>query len=243
MNRDRAIVIGVFAALLLLANRTGSLGSDFFSIETLMYLVALVPSIVLHEVSHGWVANKFGDPTAKLAGRLTLNPIRHIDPVGTVIVPMVLLLIGAPAFGWAKPVPVNVSQMSRNRQVMVSLVGPFTNILLSLVATLAIAASIKGFGSAGSWAIDLFVTFGVVNVALAVFNLIPVPPLDGSAIVERFIPKSKLSAYFRFRDKSIWVVMIVVVVLQMQFGIIGRLIVPFQEWWLDLTKLVVGGVA
>lgn len=240
MNRDRIIVGGVFIALLLLAQKTTALGNDFFSLTTLFYILALVPSIVLHEVSHGWLADKYGDPTARNANRLTLNPVAHVDPVGTVVVPLVLLLLGAPVFGWAKPVPVAVSGMSRNRQMFVGLIGPATNALLSLAGLLMLIGAVQLFSLDAVTLLEAIVVFAMVNVALAVFNMIPVPPLDGSSVIERLIPVRALPKYFRFRDKSIWIAMILFIVLQMQFGIIGKVIRPFQELWLSAATSFVG---
>lgn len=179
---------------------------------------ALIPSVILHEISHGVVALAFGDDTAKRAGRLTLNPIRHIDPFGTIILPALLVLSGVGAFGYAKPVPVNVSRLRhpRNEGVVVSLVGPALNIVLALAFGLAYAhavpLSVRYFplGSQPTWAQLVFVA-GYINVILAVFNLIPLPPLDGSAVVERVLPRSWLPGYYRIRPFTLFLPLIVIV--------------------------------
>ena len=173
---------------------------------TILLLLALIPSVIVHEVSHGAVAYLFGDDTAKRAGRLTLNPIPHIDPFGTIIVPALLALSGVGVIGWAKPVPVNVSRLRhpRNEGVAVSLVGPAVNIALAIVFGLAyrflvpLQDKLYAVGSNAqlpgpTWAQYIFV-LGYINVLLAVFNLIPLPPLDGSAVVERLLPASLLPA-------------------------------------------------
>ena len=185
--------------------------------------LALIPSVILHEISHGVMALAFGDDTAKRAGRITLNPLRHIDPFGTIILPALLVLSGLGAFGYAKPVPVNVSRLRhpRNEGVIVSLVGPAVNILLAVLCGLAYAhlvpLSLKepvirtsNISLQPTWAQFLFVA-GYVNVILAVFNLIPLPPLDGSAVVERLLPSQMLPTYYRIRPFTIFVPLAVIV--------------------------------
>ncbi|HEX7167017.1 MAG TPA: site-2 protease family protein [Acidimicrobiales bacterium] len=159
---------------------------------------SLVPSVILHEVSHGVVALGFGDDTAKRAGRLTLNPIPHIDPFWTVLMPGLMLLTAGAAIGMAKPVPVNPAKMRspRNNDVVVALAGPATNIALALIAGLFIRAGARGLAG------EILLGFGLVNVWLAAFNLIPLPPLDGSAVIERLLPDRWLASWFKFRQYS-----------------------------------------
>jgi Zn-dependent protease len=185
----------------------------------LLFYGSLIPSVILHEVSHGAAALAFGDDTAKRAGRLTLNPVKHIDPFGTIILPALLVLSGLGVIGYAKPVPVNVSRLrnSRNTSVVVSLVGPAVNIALAVVLGFAyktlVPVSIKAlptFGQEPTWAQLLFVA-GYVNVLLAVFNLIPLPPLDGSAVLERFLPRSLLPGYYRIRPFTMFIPLVLVV--------------------------------
>ncbi len=149
--------------------------------QELIVFCVIVPSIILHEVSHGWVANAFGDDTAKRAGRLTLNPVAHVDPVGTLIVPALLSLAGAGVFGWAKPVPVNVGRLRkpRNQGVLVSLAGPATNAVLAAIFAVVfievIRPRLSPFGQLSTVAQIVFYA-GLVNVWLCIFNLIPIPP-------------------------------------------------------------------
>lgn len=186
----------------------------FFGSFEAIYFLVLIPSIILHEVSHGAVANACGDHTAKEAGRLTLNPLKHIDPVGTVLVPILLTLAHGPAFGWARPVPVSINRLRhpRNQSVLVGLAGPAVNIALALIFGYAFrfltangAKLPLGSGSdpsAWGFGYEVLYAAGFANVIIAVFNLIPIPPLDGSAVVERLLPRSLLPGYYRLRSFS-----------------------------------------
>ncbi|MCL4422129.1 MAG: site-2 protease family protein [Actinobacteria bacterium] len=164
-----------------------------------IFFACLIPSIILHEIAHGWVALMFGDDTAKKAGRLTLNPLPHIDLFGTIILPAILVLIGAPAFGWAKPVPVDVSKLRKPRDqwVVVALAGPSVNIALATLA--AIGFHLLDTPSMPVVVLRVLYYLGLANILLAVFNLLPIPPLDGSAVLERALPERWLPGYYRIR--------------------------------------------
>jgi Zn-dependent protease len=175
----------------------------------------VVPSVILHEISHGWAALVFGDDTAKRAGRLTLNPVAHIDPFGTVILPLMLAVSGFGVFGYAKPVPVNVRRLRNPRQhsLYVSLVGPVTNLTLALLAAVALRVSSSvarvddRFLIREGWVVEALFFLGFLNVLLALFNLLPIPPLDGSAMVERVLPRQWLPSWYRFRQYSMLVLL------------------------------------
>jgi len=161
-------------------------------------IIILIFSVVLHEVAHGYMANWLGDPTARLQGRLTLNPLKHLDPVGSVILPLMLKLTGSPVLiGYAKPVPYNPYNLKgRYDEALVAFAGPGTNILLALIFGLAI----RFFGDV----LDpsLLVAFAIIasiNIMLAIFNLIPLPPLDGSKILSVLLPSPLAAGYERFR--------------------------------------------
>jgi Zn-dependent protease len=181
------------------------------SSEIVLFCV-IVPSIILHEVSHGWVARAFGDDTAARAGRLTLNPFVHVDPVGTLIVPALLALGGFGVFGWAKPVPVNTRRLRhpRNEGVIVALAGPFTNALLAGIgAVLFIAFFRTTVIQTGvlSLPAEIVFYFSLGNIGLMAFNLVPLPPLDGSAVFERLLPTRYWPTYLRIRPYTMMIVL------------------------------------
>ena len=171
-------------------------------LSVVLFLVVLVPSVILHEVAHGLVALRFGDDTARQAGRLTLNPVSHIDPFGTVILPALLVFTTGTAFGYARPVPVTTSRLRRPRDhgLLVSLAGPATNIVLAVVAALVLRALLP---DGDPLVLDLIFRFGIINAVLAAFNLLPVPPLDGSAVVERVLPRRMLPGWRRLARSSV----------------------------------------
>ncbi len=203
--------------------------------EALVFFGCLVAAIILHEISHGVVALWFGDDTAKRAGRLTLNPIPHIDPFGSIILPAMGVLTGLPVIGFAKPVPVDPRQLRNPRRDMlfVSLAGPITNFLLMVGAALITRALLRGEGflgsGIGSEGPDLIVqiafAFAVVNLFLGLFNLLPIPPLDGSALIERVLPARSLPAWHRFRPYGI----LVLFVLVLSTNVVSRILEPFFD--------------
>jgi Zn-dependent protease len=227
MTRDRIIVYGLLAAAAVLA-----LTRNVVSSRTLLLIAVVVPSIILHEVSHGVAALAFGDDTAKRAGRLTLNPIPHIDPFGTILLPALLALSSLGVFGYAKPVPIDPSRMRhpRNDAVWVSLAGPATNIVLALLAALWLRA-VHPFALAtdfGPWRVRIPVAFGIVNVVLAVFNLLPIPPLDGSSVITRFLPKAWHDGWGTLQKYGM-LVLIVIVLLRPQA--LSRVFNPALNLW------------
>ena len=218
--------------------------------DTLTLISILVPclviAIVFHEVAHGWVANMLGDPTAKERRRLTLNPIRHVDPVGTLVVPGLLALANGPIFGWAKPVPV-VKERLRNPRwgmVAVAAAGPGINFAMATAASLLLAAVVTpGFflsasatgmpmvfaadGAPALLATGLFF-FILINLFLAIFNLLPIPPFDGSHIVEGLLPRRMAAAYARLRPIGmvLFLGLVALTWFAPQLGVLDRLFVP-----------------
>jgi Zn-dependent protease len=182
-----------------------------------MEVIVLIPflffSIILHEFAHGYVAYRMGDQTAYLSGRLTLNPLKHIDLLGTVFVPALCYLMGVPLFGWAKPVPVNPFHFSSPRRDMgkVAVAGPAVNLLLAFICAglIKLLLIFKGnFSEQTLLHFFYFLKYGLfVNIFLAVFNLIPIPPLDGGRIVSAFLPLQASLKYERlFGRYGMWIV-------------------------------------
>jgi Zn-dependent protease len=235
-NERTAIIVVVAIAIVIILLRTHKLDQ----VEVIYFLV-LIPSIILHEISHGVVALAFGDDTAKRMGRLNLNPLRHVDPVGTLLVPAVLSLTGLGAYGWAKPVPVSTNRLRspRNHTVLVSLAGPLTNIILTALFGLAFVLT-----RPESTHLDLqtgFLTLtllgeilfygGIANIVLAVFNLIPCPPLDGASVLERFIPVRLLPEYYRLQPALMFLPFMLILLFRNEWSqLIGHLI----NWWSSL---------
>ncbi|MGH2783193.1 MAG: site-2 protease family protein [Acidimicrobiia bacterium] len=201
--------------------------------EAVIFFGCLVAAVILHEISHGVVALWFGDDTAKRAGRLTLNPIPHIDLFGSIILPAMGALTGLPIIGFAKPVPVTPARLRNPRRdiVFVSLAGPFTNFLLMAAAALVTRSLLRGGGLLGTGigsespdlAVQIFFAFAVVNLFLGLFNLLPIPPLDGSAMVERALPPRWLPGWHRFRPYGF----LLLFVLVFSTNVVGRVIEPF----------------
>jgi Zn-dependent protease len=210
--------------------------------EALILFGCLVVAVLLHEISHGIAAYWLGDDTAKRAGRLTLNPVPHIDPFGSLILPAMGALAGLPIIGYAKPVPVNPNRMRNPRRDMlfVSLAGPASNMTLMIGAALAtrwllhggrsLATSIDGSGN--NLLLQIVFSFAVVNLLLGLFNLLPIPPLDGSAIFERFLPRTWLPTWYRFRPYGLLVVFLIVFMVP---GLITHIISPFYDALYDFV--------
>jgi Zn-dependent protease len=223
--------------------------------------ILILPAIILHEISHGWVADRLGDPTAKDAGRLSLNPVRHIDPWGTLLMPALLLLIsgGSFAFGYAKPVPIDPRYFRDYRQGMflTGIAGPTTNIVLALVSGIGVRllgpAKLAPFvmtlltggrftlsGMSGSVMLGLLLWyFCFMNLVLVFFNLIPIPPLDGSRVLPLFLTDGGLRVYHQVEQYGFVILLAILFLVPyvLQFDPIGAY---FQYTVYPLTRVFTG---
>lgn len=155
-------------------------------------------SLTVHEAAHAWSADRLGDPTARMLGRMSLNPIVHIDPIGTILLPLVAVFSNLPIIGWAKPVPVNVGRLQNPRRdfMLVAAAGPASNLLLASLGAVAIRV---GLGPEVLTSDSPLVQVVLINVLLAVFNLVPVPPLDGGNVLAGLLPPSAADVFVRLR--------------------------------------------
>lgn len=215
-------------------------------IQILLLAPALVVAIVFHEVAHGLVARMLGDPTAHEQGRLSFNPIRHVDPVGTLLVPGFLALVSGPIFGWAKPVPVSGHRLNNPRRdmMLVAAAGPGMNLLLAAVGAIALGLVTDNFGPMVAQALVYFI---LINCFLAFFNLLPIPPFDGSHILEGLLPRRMAVHFFKLRKAGLlfFVALVVVSWAFPQWGVIEILVGPPVNWMLgmyeQLARAVSGG--
>ena len=217
-----------------------------------LLLLVLLFSVVVHECAHGWAALRLGDPTARDLGRLTLNPLRHIDPLGTIVVPLVLALLpGGLIFGWAKPVPVDHRRLGQPRRdaALVAAAGPASNLMLAALCAIGLgllvgssgplAAHGGGLSGDARFFLAQLLRYGILlNCLLALFNLIPIPPLDGSWVVLRWLRGAAAENYLRLRPFGF-----LVVILLLNSGLGGwfdRLLMLVVGHYTKLANLVMG---
>jgi Zn-dependent protease len=207
-------------------------GLDFG--EIIVPFVVLIASLTFHEAAHAWTANWLGDPTARLLGRLSLNPAVHVDPIGTLLFPLIAIVTGAPLIGWAKPVPVNMRNLRDPKRdfAIVALAGPVSNLLLAVLGA-AVMSAVFGHDStalrAGNLlAVGLFY-FVLLNVLLAVFNMIPIPPLDGGNVLIGILPAPMAAVVERLRSYGF-----VLLYLLLLSGVLGAITRPVRSFILDL---------
>ncbi|WP_139683443.1 site-2 protease family protein [thiotrophic endosymbiont of Bathymodiolus puteoserpentis (Logatchev)] len=194
----------------------------------LIYAIPLIFAITVHEFAHGWVANQRGDSTARMLGRLTLNPIKHIDPVGTILMPAILFFTGSPfLFGWAKPVPINFNALKSPKQdmILVALAGPVSNFIMALLWLLVIVFA----RNLQSQLLEDMAHFGIaINLVLGVFNLLPLPPLDGSRVVSALLPNHLAYRYNKLEAYGLYILLGLLFL-----GIFERVILPIVNFILN----------
>jgi Zn-dependent protease len=195
-------------------------------------LISLLLALTVHEAAHAWAASRLGDPTARLQGRLSLNPLVHIDPIGTVMLPLLAFAMNAPLIGWAKPVPVDGRYLKNFRRdfMWIALAGPASNVLLAILASLMLRTLPLMPVSVGAIAVvepllQLAAMFVSINVTLAVFNMIPVPPLDGSNVVAALLPPRLAHRWDQLRQYGIFILYGL-----MFSGVLGTVIWPWSRF-------------
>jgi Zn-dependent protease len=219
-----------------------------------IWIIPLVVAIVFHEVAHGLAARALGDPTAQEQRRLSLNPLRHVDPVGTVILPLLLAIAKAPVFGWAKPVPVDARRLPNPRRdmMLVALAGPGSNLVLALVGAVLLGLFTRDIYGVAPGSVSAFVganllNFVIINVFLAIFNLIPLPPFDGGHVVAGLLPErlaERWDTLARFGFPLLIVLLLVLPSLVPGANIVQRLVAPPAQalagWYLSLAGAIGG---
>ncbi len=192
-----------------------------------VWVIPVLFAISLHEAAHAWMANKKGDATAKLMGRLSFNPFKHIDPIGTIVVPAVMVALTGIAFGWAKPVPVDARNFKNPRKDMmwVAMAGPASNLIMAIFWAVTLRLGAMAYD--GSSSISLFVIYAsvagiIINTVLCVLNLLPVPPLDGSRILSGFLPARASLMYNKFEPYGFFII-----VALLATGLLGVILGPF----------------
>jgi len=194
--------------------------------QVAVWALPVLFAITVHEVAHGWVAKQLGDPTAMMLGRLTLNPLKHIDPIGTVLVPLVLILAGGVIFGWAKPVPIAAENLHHPKRDMalVAAAGPMANLIMACIWALIMKLALLLPNGLVNLALPLTYMGGAgitINVILMVLNLLPVPPLDGSRVVAGFLPDPLAWKFGRIEQYGL-----IILLLLMVSGILGKIMWP-----------------
>jgi len=187
-------------------------------ISVVIPFVIVLASLTVHEAAHAWTADRLGDPTARILGRVSLNPIVHIDPIGTLLLPLLAAVSNLPIIGWAKPVPVNISRLKRGRQdfMIIAAAGPASNFLLAILGAIFVRLlAIPSFGSSP------VLQFVEINILLGVFNLVPVPPLDGGNVLAGVLPSGAASVFDRMRPFGF-----IILYALMFTGMLSTLIMP-----------------
>lgn len=198
-------------------------------IQLLTGFVVLLCSLTVHEAAHAWAADRLGDSTARMLGRLSLNPVVHIDPIGTILFPLIAMATNLPLIGWAKPVPVNTSELRPNWQqkfMVIAAAGPASNLLLAAVASIAVR--LMGFEAADGPLFRFLLLMVVINVLLAVFNMVPVPPLDGGNVLSGLLRGRASDLFDSLRPYGF-----IILYGLLLTGVFERIVFPIQNGIVD----------
>jgi len=207
--------------------------------------IPLIFAITLHEAAHGWIASKLGDTTALMLGRVTLNPAKHIDPIGTIVFPLMTILLTGFMFGWAKPVPINYHNLHHPRRdmIFVAAAGPFANLLMAFIwgaiaklsLLLVVSDAHPTLKIIGTF-IHLSSQFGLlINIVFMFLNLLPLPPLDGSRVVSAILPPGAARLYEKIEPYGIWILIALLI-----FGILGMILIPSIQWLNNIISNIYG---
>ena len=212
--------------------------------EIALLIVPVIVAITFHEAAHGFVALACGDRTAQLQGRVTLNPLRHIDPFGTVILPLLLILTAGFMFGYAKPVPVNFSALRNPRRdmMLVAAAGPGMNLLLAVISALLLRTYIAAAPEPQEFLANLFIRSMQLNVMLAIFNLLPLPPLDGSKVVAPLLPWRLARPYLELERYGMLILVVLLIFVPMAARRVGSDFDIFESLVLRPTQTVVDAI-
>jgi Zn-dependent protease len=200
--------------------------ADLDFTEILLAFLVLISSLTFHEAAHAWMANRLGDPTARMLGRLSLNPAVHVELIGTIVFPLIALMTGVPLIGWAKPVPVDPRNLRQPRRdfAIVALAGPVSNLLLASVGAMVLKVLVAGgFGVQPIFG-EFLIRFVLINVLLAVFNMIPIPPLDGGNVLMGLLPEPLAAGVAQLRQWGF-----VLLYVLMLSGLLFRITYPVQS--------------
>lgn len=208
--------------------------------KVLIWAAPVLFAVTVHEVAHGWVASRLGDKTALMLGRLTLNPFKHIDLVGTIIVPIACLLFGGFIFGWAKPVPVNFRNLNNPKRdmLLVAIAGPLTNIIMAIgwAIVAKIGEMIVSAGISNAIVLVYMGTAGMsINAMLAILNIIPIPPLDGSRVLSSLLPNSIANAYNKIEPFGLIILLVLIAT-----NVLSLVLMPCVLWMQKVLSSIFG---
>lgn len=198
----------------------------------ILYLIAFILAVAAHEFGHAWVANRLGDPTPRLQGRLTLSPVHHIDPIGTIVMPLIMAFTAAPLLAWGRPVQYNPAALSRRfsvrtGQMLIAIAGPSMNLLMATVVSIGIIVAAH-LGAPASMLNDVFHFLVKLNISLMIFNLIPIPPLDGGSVLAWLLPRSMHNVVDFLGRYGTFILILLVLSPSLGLPIIGVIAYPIR---------------